>query len=387
MISRLEVKNFTAFTDVAIDFSAKINVIIGENGNGKTQLLKSVYALCVGGALQIGSTRDELALSLTRKLVRLLMPLDDKLGNMRRPGARGNAQLKATFALGEELALTFNGSSEVATVNSNSAYANYRAEPIFVPTKEVLSLVRGMTDANHDQRTVELIFDDGYLDLAQMLLRDSVDDPESKNNLDPRFDSIVPKLANLIGGRYQLENGGFRFQSGMYIEKLGQSSAETKAPQVFQKTSTRFVPAKTAVLSSGMTAEGFRKIGVLQRLLTNSTLNPGVSGPLLWDEPESNLNPKLMKLLVEILLELSRNGQQVILATHDYVLLKWIDLLMDKGKGDHVKFHALYRDAETGEVKVDSMDDYRAITPNAIAETFNDLTKEQVNRKMGGLGK
>lgn len=387
MISRLEVKNFTAFTDLAIDFSPKINVIIGENGNGKTQLLKSVYALCVGGALQIGSTRDELALSLTRKLVRLLMPLDDKLGNMRRPGARGNAQLKATFALGEELALTFNGSSEVATVNSNSAYSNYRAEPIFVPTKEVLSLVRGMTDANHDQRTVELIFDDGYLDLAQMLLRDSVDDPESKNNLDPRFDSIVPKLANLIGGRYQLENGGFRFQSGMYIEKLGQSSAETKAPQVFQKTSTRFVPAKTAVLSSGMTAEGFRKIGVLQRLLTNSTLNPGVSGPLLWDEPESNLNPKLMKLLVEILLELSRNGQQVILATHDYVLLKWIDLLMDKGKGDHVKFHALYRDAETGEVKVDSMDDYRAITPNAIAETFNDLTKEQVNRKMGGLGK
>ena len=387
MITRLELKKFTAFTDLSIDFSPKINVIIGENGNGKTQLLKSVYALCVGGTLQVDSTNDELTLALTRKLVRLLMPLDDKLGNMRRPGERGNAQLKATFALGEELALTFNGTSEVATVDLNSAYANYRAEPIFVPTKEVLSLVRGMTDANHDQRTVELIFDDGYLDLAQMLLRDSVDDPESKNNLDPRFDSIVPKLANLIGGRYQLENGGFRFQSGTYIEKLGQSSAETKAPQVFQTASTRFVPAKTAVLSSGMTAEGFRKIGVLQRLLTNGTLNPGVSGPLLWDEPESNLNPKLMKLLVEILLELSRNGQQVILATHDYVLLKWIDLLMNKGKGDHVMFHALYRDEKTGEVKVDSMDDYRAITPNAIADTFNDLTKEQVNRKMGGLGK
>ena len=387
MITRLELKKFTAFTDLSIDFSPKINVIIGENGNGKTQLLKSVYALCVGGALQVGSTGNELALALTRKLVRLLMPLDDKLGNMRRPGARGNAQLKATFALGEELALTFNGSSEVATVNSNAAYANYRAEPIFVPTKEVLSLVRGMTDANHDQRTVELIFDDGYLDLAQMLLRKSVDDPESRINLDPRFDSIVPKLANLIGGRYQLENGGFSFQSGTYVETLGQSSAETKAPQVFQTASTRFVPAKTAVLSSGMTAEGFRKIGMLQRLLTNGTLNPGVSGPLLWDEPESNLNPKLMKLLVEILLELSRNGQQVILATHDYVLLKWIDLLMNKGKGDHVMFHALYRDEKTGEVKVDSMDDYRAITPNAIADTFNDLTKEQVNRKMGGLGK
>lgn len=387
MITHLELKNFTAFTELTIDFSPKINVIIGENGNGKTQLLKSVYALCAGGGLQVSSIGDELALTLTRKLVRLLMPLDDKLGNMRRPGARGNAQLKATFALGEELALTFNGSSEVATVNSNAAYANYRAEPIFVPTKEVLSLVRGMTDAAHDHRTVELIFDDSYLDLAQMLLRESVDDPECKIDLDPRFDSIVPRLAYLIGGRYQLENGGFCFQSGAYVETLGQSSAETKAPQVFQKATTRFVPAKTALLSSGMTAEGFRKIGVLQRLLTNGTLNPGVSGPLLWDEPESNLNPNLMKLLVKILLELSRNGQQVILATHDYVLLKWIDLLMDKGKGDHVKFHALCRDAETGEVKVDSVDDYRAITPNAIADTFNDLTKEQVNRKMGGLGK
>ena len=384
MITRLELKKFTAFTDLAIDFSPKINVIIGENGNGKTQLLKSVYALCVGGALQVGSTDDELALALTRKLVRLLMPLDDKLGNMRRPGERGNAQLKATFALGEELALTFNGASEVATVDLNSAYANYRAEPIFVPTKEVLSLVRGMADANHDQRTVELIFDDGYLDLAQMLLRKSVDDPECKIDLDPRFDSIVPKLANLIGGRYQLENGGFRFQSGTYIEKLGQSSAETKAPQVFQTASTRFVPAKTAVLSSGMTAEGFRKIGMLQRLLTNGTLNPGVSGPLLWDEPESNLNPKLMRQLVEILLELSRNGQQVILATHDYVLLKWFDLLMDKGQDDHVRFHTLYRDGDSGNVQVDSVDDYRALKANAISDAFNDLTIAHAQSRLKG---
>ncbi|MOA11453.1 hypothetical protein D3C78_1313960 [compost metagenome] len=95
-----------------------------------------------------------------------------------------------------------------------------------------------------------------------------------------------------------------------------------------------------------------------------------------------------MKDLVLALLELARNGQQVILATHDYVLLKWFDLLLDKkGKGDQVRFHVLSREAETGQVLRDSMDDYRAIEPNAIAETFNDLTKEQVARKMGGLGK
>ena len=144
---------------------------------------------------------------------------------------------------------------------------------------------------------------------------------------------------------------------------------------------------KDTEYSANAMAEGFRKAGMLSRLLEVGAIQPGISGTLFWDEPETNMNPKLMKLLVQILLELSRNGQQIVLATHDYVLLKWFDLLMDKGKEDYVKFHALYRDSESGEVKIDTADDYRAITPNAISDTFNDLTKEQVNRKMGGLGK
>ena len=70
------------------------------------------------------------------------------------------------------------------------------------------------------------------------------------------------------------------------------------------------------------------------------------------------------------------NGQQIILATHDYVLLKWFDLLMDKGKGDQVRFHVLSREAESGQVRRDSMDDYRAIEPNAIADTAIDHRAE-----------
>ena len=83
---------------------------------------------------------------------------------------------------------------------------------------------------------------------------------------------------------------------------------------------------ENAEYSANSMAEGFRKAGMLSRLLETGAIQPGVSGPLFWDEPESNLNYKLMKLLVQILLELSRNGQQIILATHDYFLLKWLDL-------------------------------------------------------------
>ena len=48
MISNLQLKNFTAFTDLAIDFSPRINIVIGENGTGKTQMLKGHPSPCAG---------------------------------------------------------------------------------------------------------------------------------------------------------------------------------------------------------------------------------------------------------------------------------------------------------------------------------------------------
>ncbi len=381
MISSLQLKNFGAFNDLAIDFSPGINIIIGENGTGKTQLLKSILALC--GQDAHGEKAGE---QLARKFCRLYHPLSGQVGELRRAGTRGDAVLRAVFASGQEITVRFNGTASQVKVSTSAG--GELAAANFIPTKEVLSLVRGLTAEQPDQSTIERIFDDGYLDLARQLIKEGADDLDAKVKLDPRFASIVPRLANLIGGRYELHEGRFCFQAGEYVEKRGKSSSEQKAPQSFQDSELYFAPAKSRLLSSTMTAEGFRKIGVLQRLLSNGSLNPGTAGPLLWDEPESNLNPKLMKDLVLALLELARNGQQVILATHDYVLLKWFDLLLDKrGKGDQVRFHVLSREAETGQVRRDSMDDYRAIEPNAIAETFNDLTKEQVARKMGGLGK
>jgi len=380
MITNLQLKNFTAFTELDISLSPGINIVIGENGTGKTQLLKAVLAL--SGPAAWSEQADE---KLARKLCRIYQPLGEQLGELRRAGTRGDAVLSAAFSSGQEITAKFNGTSTVAKVTPRIGTAP--AAALFIPTKEVLSLVRGLTADEPHQPTIERIFDDAYLDLAHQLIREGADDLDAKVQLDPRFASIVPRLANLIGGRYELHGGRFCFQPGTYIEKLGASSAATKAAQSFQDAVQKFEASKAPMLSSGMTAEGFRKVGVLQRLLSNGSLNPGSSGPLLWDEPESNLNPKLMKDLVQALLELARNGQQVILATHDYVLLKWFDLLMDKGKGDQLRFHVLSRDTGSGQVRRDSMDSYRAIEPNAIADTFNELTKEQVARKMGALGK
>ncbi|MFD2438606.1 AAA family ATPase [Modicisalibacter luteus] len=222
MIDRLELKNFTSFGNLDIDFSPKINVIIGENGTGKTHLLKAAYGLCAGASFfkhKPGLGKAELEAALTAKFLRLFMPLDDKLGKMHFHGAREHASLTAQFAEGQKVNATFFNNSSELSIKESQSYAKYRAKPVFIPTKEVLSLVKGMADEAHDQKTVELIFDDGYVDLAKALTKTNDEDLDARINEDPRLNSIIPQLVSLIGGRYQWENGGFCFQPGEYREK------------------------------------------------------------------------------------------------------------------------------------------------------------------------
>ena len=45
-IESIGLKNFTVFKNFRIDVSSSINIFIGENGSGKTHLLKAIYAAC-----------------------------------------------------------------------------------------------------------------------------------------------------------------------------------------------------------------------------------------------------------------------------------------------------------------------------------------------------
>lgn len=377
MITNLRLKNFTAFTELAIDFSPGINIIIGENGTGKTQLLKSILALS-GSEARAEMAGEQVA----RKLCRLYLPLSGKVGGLRCSGSRGEAMLSASFASGEEVTVRFRGSDTETTVQVSGKASAVPA--IFIPTKEVLSLARGLSSIKADTKTIELIFDDSYIDLAKLLFGRVGANLSKKIQEDPRLSSIIPRITNLIGGKYTLKAGNICFQAGKYKETSGPAiEDEETAAQVFKSSKVQFISADSKQLSSSMTAEGFRKIGMLQRLLSNGSLIPGSTGPLLWDEPESNLNPKLMKDLVLAFLELARNGQQVILATHDYVLLKWFDLLMNKGKGDHVVFHRLYREADSEGIQGESQPDYNIIGRSAISNTFAELYDEDVKRALG----
>lgn len=371
MITNLTLKNFTVFKDLSIDFSAKINVIIGENGTGKSHLLKAAYSLCSannGLNSQEEVSGKEIKEAVTNKLLNVFLPPDRKLGKMRKIGVAEDAWMSAHFVSEKEIALKFRSNSKSVTVEENGDYEHYSLSPIFIPTKEVLTFLRGFGNNERDTSILKLLFDETYFDLATKLLNDTDQEPREKEEW------LLENLVNKMGGRFSLEAGEMSFQPGTYIEYAAGKAKEGKL--------TYFSPQRKDVFSSHMMAEGFRKFGVLQGLLQNSSLVPGVSGPLFWDEPESNLNPQLMKLLVQTMLELSRNGQQIILATHDYVLLKWFDLLIKKDSGDHIRFHALSR--ENGDVYVQSADDYRQLNSNAIAKTFSDLYDEEIKRSLGG---
>jgi ABC-type multidrug transport system ATPase subunit len=112
-----------------------------------------------------------------------------------------------------------------------------------------------------------------------------------------------------------------------------------------------------------------RKLALLWVLIRNGTLLQG--SILFWDEPEANLNPRIIKTAVEILLELQRLGVQIFIATHDYVTVKEFDL--QTKKKDQVVYHSLFRDLETQQIRLQSSDSYLRLNSNSIADTFGDL--------------
>jgi len=388
MIKKIKLNNFTVFDDLELDFSPKINIIIGENGTGKSNLLKALYSISSSCSLW-GANNNSNLKTITNKFIETFLPLDNKLNKLKKNRASEECSLKALFGNDERISLKLKVKN--IEIEESLNCDKYNSIPIFIPTKEVLSLIRGITSSDSDQKTIKSMFDDTYLDLCKFLLISSDSITSDKIDFDPRFGTIFPKIVKIIGGKYSFSKGEFLFQQGQYTEKRKDiiiKQEENPEEDIKHITSkTIFEHFKDLDISNNMTAEGFRKIGVLQQLLSNKTLNPGTSGTLFWDEPESNMNPKLMKFLVEVLLELSRNGQQIILATHDYVLLKWFDLLIDKGKGDHVIFHSLYRDKKSLKINANSTSDYLNITPNPIDEAFGYLINQEITNEMGDLGK
>ncbi len=390
MINALTVKNIAAFEELHIDFSPKINVIIGENSCGKTQLLKIAYALnFTQGKIADGSLSTKVQINdfLASKFVSLFKPDKEKVGAIcnKYLAAKSPSSCLLTDGNDKEFGCEIS-SSRSTTVSVQGDHKLGAESGVFIPTKEVLSLLPAIANRQVEAGHLKALFDDTVLDLCYRLLVKPQEDIQKAINEDPRIGTLLPDLANAIGGLYEIDGANQHFAVGEYTEKSRSTSLSRQARIYSDGTILSFTQTKAGVLSTSMTAEGYRKIGILQRLLENGELSLSTGSPLFWDEPESNMNPKLMKSLVSCLLELSRNGKQIILASHDYVLLKWFDLLVDEGKDDHILYHSLHKNSENEKIEINTTNDYLAIYPNAIDETFEFLINSELDRSLGSIG-
>lgn len=385
MIKNIEVNNFSAFENLSIDFSPKINVIIGENSSGKSQLLKLLYtATFVQQQILEEETPTKALVNqwLTEKLIRVFKPDDSKTGSLCNQNKSGEA---ATVQLIDSLDDVFGFEISSERASKATAIGNHKKGAhagVYLPAKEVLSLLSGVANQSSDPASLEMLFDDTVLDLCRSLLIAPAAERLDELNNDPRLGSLLPQLTSAIGGQYHISDSQQCFVAGEYSEKSTRTSEGAQAKIYSDNTKLVFKKTGKSDLSIPMTAEGYRKIGVLQQLLSNGSIDSHNGTPIYWDEPESNLNPRLMKLLVTSLIELSRNGHQVIIATHDYVLLKWLDLLVDTKKGDHIAFHSLYR-TEKGVIASQTCDAYKQLSNNSIANTYSDLYDMEIARSLG----
>lgn len=359
MIESIYLKNFTVFDELEMKLSPGINVIIGENGTGKTHLLKAIYTMSSEFKHHPHNEpvdTDEVKTWMTERFLQVFKPLDGKLGKLRKSGVNKQAFIRISYPNGREFDVQFHNNSRFINIPRAGVpiFSNQESmpNPVFLPAKEILSIMLGLRSIIQKYETS---FDGTYDDLINLL-----ELPERRTDtLSEKIKWSLQEIRNTLGGEFVFLGGG-------YVS--------------FQSINAEY--------SVNVMAEGYRKLGTLYRLLETGGINPGNGAPLLWDEPDANLNPLLVKLLVQILLDLSREGQQIILATHNDLILKWIDLQATQADLEVIKFHTLYRDdVKDNKISVKSTNVYEEINPNPIDDAYAEVINRDIQKEMGNLGK
>ncbi len=333
-ITRIKLERFTAFESLDVKLSGGMNVFIGANGTGKTHLLKALYAAC-----DITKSGE----SFTKKLLDLFLPHDRNLGRLvhrRRGRAIGSLEIYNTDM---RVRITLSSARSKTRVMGKDNWLQRKVESVYIPPKEMLANAPGFRSL---YATREIHFDSTYVDILDRAFR-----PPLRGPIDRQRKRLLTMLQKAIDGKVSIKEEEF------------------------------FLRNKQGNLEFSLLAEGTRKLGLLWLLIQNGTLLQG--SVLFWDEPETNLNPKLYGILMDILLELQRNGVQIFLATHDYVILKELDLR--KKNSDKIAFHSLFRDRDGGQIICNTINSYLDIHPNTIAEAFADLYDREVKRSLGGI--
>lgn len=330
-IQVVSLKNFTVFKDFHLNVSSGINVIIGENGTGKTHLLKAIYSACeVTRDLNFGATHLPDVFSNIQEI--------NLLRDKNTPHSTIRLKVDDSDKYSQNGYLSFDKKINYYFIVPE----NEKLNATYIPVKDMLTHSNGFLAMANTYRNFP--FDKTLIDIVTKTSRWKIKNPPALAL------SILPILESMMNGEVIHENENF------YIKKYNGQKI------IFD-----------------VEAEGLKKIGLLwQLLMTDSIIENSI---LIWDEPEANLNPKFLPKLAECLLILSRNGIQIFLATHNYIFAKYFDVL--KNDSDDVQFHSLYFDSDIDGVTCESNAYFESLERNDISDAFNRLLELVYDLKVG----
>lgn len=296
MLKSLGIKNLTVFPEASFHFSPQLNVVIGENSTGKSHFLKAIYSVLAVSAEEgrkpnaTFPTKTVLQVRLAEKLVSVLRP--ETLGRLARR-KQGRERCEMNFAFGEQkldidLSFATMSKSEVGIEKLPKIWLE--KSPVFLPTRELLTIFPGFVS----------VYDNHYLDFDE-IWRDTcvlLGAPALRGPRESRIKELLSPLEEVMGGEIELDRNG-RF----YLKVSGQGRMEMP-----------------------LVAEGLSKLAMLARLISTGSLLD--KGYLFWDEPEANLNPKLIKKVARTILELCKSGIQVFTATHSLFFMRELDIML-----------------------------------------------------------
>ncbi len=288
MLTRVHLTNFGPLASLNWSQLGQINLIVGENGSGKTFLLKALYcAMRTLEEYKRGNEQRTASEILADKLYWTFQP--DRIGDLVSKGA--DAPMKFMAAFNE---LEFSYSFGKDTAKQIAILENHipprKTNSIFLPAKEVLSLQQIILTSR--ERDKAFGFDDTYFDLAKALRQM----PRGGKNF-AHFADSRKKLEDILGGKIEFD--------------------VTNSRWLFKKGNQKF--------PIGVTAEGIKKIAILDTLLGNRYLDN--ESVVLIDEPESALHPAAISKFLDIVAILARYGIQFFMASHSYFVVKKLSLL------------------------------------------------------------
>lgn len=339
-IRQTHVKDFMLFEDMRVDWSPNINVICGENSTGKTTLLKCLYALLKPYSRKgTGDmTKDQLETAFAQKLTGVFRPEGMKVGRLvsRR---QGNARTVITMDLEKNdfISVEFgtrNGRRIDLDLKKNGQRNSF--DPIYLPPKEMISATEHFQSLYEEYH---LDFEETYYDLTKLL-----DKPLKRGSNTSEQNKVLSSFEDILQGSIIQRDKKF------YLKVPGEGEFEM-----------------------GLVSEGYRKLATIIYLISSGSLNK--NSVLFWDEPETNMNPKMIQPITKAIVELAKMGVQVFVTTHDYFVQQSFNMLAAYPESNpeelDIRFLSLYKDE--GKIAFECAKELQELQHNSIMEEFDAL--------------